>query len=171
MTDDEFHEAVERLRQVNDAIKNLDDAIKSQAFEVLKPFIRKGNGTAIPAETPHQGPADGVAPEGGDGEAGLREFLAAQEGSKPSDNVHAIVAWLYSQYGIQPFKAAEVEVLAHQVGVTVPNSVNMTLTQMSRDGKKLLQKSSGAFRVGVHGEKHFKQAYNVSKGTKNRSDT
>jgi len=142
MTTDEFHEAVERLRQVNDAIKDLDDAIKTQAFEVLRPFITKGKGSAASAPAAHPEPAEASHADGGDGEAGLREFLAAQDGSKPSDNVRAIVAWLYGQYGIQPFKASEVEVLAHQVGVTVPTSVNMTLTQMSRDGKKLLQKKA-----------------------------
>jgi hypothetical protein len=161
---DGFDEIVARINQVNEVIEKLDDAIKSQAFDLFKPFISRSQPSAQSMQQTTQNPQFD-----GEGEQGLREFIGKQESSKPSDNVHSIVAWYFSRYGIQPFKTSEVASWADEAGVTTPTSLNMTLTNMSRGGKKLLQKSGGTFRVNVYGEKHFKEKYAVSKGTTKRN--
>jgi predicted transcriptional regulator len=77
-----------------------------------------------------------------------------------------LVAWIYSQYGIESFKAADIQHLAAETGLTIPGRVDMTLESMRREGKKLVQKTDrGTYRVTVHGEIFFKEKYHVAKGT------
>lgn len=98
----------------------------------------------------------------------VRAFLAKQDEKKPSDNVYSIVAWLYSQYGIEPFSTSEINDIANNAGVTVPTRVDKTLAAMTKDNKPLVSKTGRTWRVTVHGETYFKTNYHVTKGTNHR---
>ena len=94
------------------------------------------------------------------------EFFEALESEKPSDNALATAAYHYSQYGSAEFSVDEMRDLANDVGVTVPERLDMTYLQAKRKGNRLFRRGGrGAFRPTVHGETFFKQTYNVRKGT------
>jgi len=99
--------------------------------------------------------------------AGSREaFFAELKNGKPSDNALATAAYHYSQYGSTEFSVEEMRELADDVGVTVPERLDMTYVQAKRNGHRLFRRGGrGAFRPTVHGEAFFKEAYKVSKGT------
>jgi hypothetical protein len=64
----------------------------------------------------------------------------------------------------------EMRELADDVGVTVPERLDMTYLQAKRKGNRLSRRGGrGAFRPTVHGEAFFKEAYKVTKGTSRKS--
>jgi len=157
-----FQERVKRLKEVNDAIKDLDPAIKEGALRLLVEYV-----TGRPAAAPtgrQQG--DGGGGSSGDDPA---EFFAKFPEGKPSDNAVSIAAYAYSQFGAEPFKLDEIRETAKSVGLTIPASLDMTLKQAQRDGKLLFQHTGRSeFKPTVHGELYFKKTYLVTKGTKKR---
>ncbi len=161
----DFERTADRLGRINEVVARLDGAIRAQAFEVLRPFIGAPSSPAGSAQDRRsleksQGDLQPDKPEG------LRDFIAKQSDKKPSDNVYSLVAWMYSQYGIEPFNTTEILALAEETGLTIPARVDMTLESMKREGKKLVQKvERGTYRVTVHGEIFFKDKYQVTKGT------
>ena len=98
-------------------------------------------------------------------------FFAALKNHKPSDNALATAAYHYSQYGSAEFTVEEMRELMDDVGVTVPERLDMTYLQAKRNGNRLFRRGSrSAFRPTVHGEAFFKEAYKVSKGTNRGPD-
>ncbi|HEV2840930.1 MAG TPA: hypothetical protein VGW39_06375 [Chthoniobacterales bacterium] len=94
------------------------------------------------------------------------EFFAPLQNNKPSDNALAAAAYHYAQYGSAEFTVDEMRVLAEEVGITIPERLDMTYGQAKRKGNSLFRRSSrGAYRPTVHGESFFKQTYKVAKGT------
>lgn len=93
-------------------------------------------------------------------------FFEALKNGKPSENALAAAAYYYSQYGSAEFSVDEMRDLADDVGVTVPERLDMTYLSATREGNRLFRRGGrGAFRPTVHGEAFFKQTYNVRKGT------
>jgi hypothetical protein len=67
---------------------------------------------------------------------------------------------------------AEVNELAEDVGVTIPERVYMTFVNARRGGKSLFKKVGKAvFKPTVHGEAHFKETYKVKKGKEVKKQT
>ncbi len=122
--------------------------------------------------SPDNGNEDEADP-GGSGNAERRrtsdtceQFFAALKTEKPSDDALATAAYHYSLYGSGEFSVDEMRELADDVGVTVPERLDMTYLQVKRNGNRLFRRGTrGAFRPTVHGEAFFKQTYNVRKGT------
>lgn len=101
------------------------------------------------------------------GESGLRKFMAEHEShEKPSDNVYAIAAWWYSQYGLTPINKATIEALANEIGVTVSTRSDKTLQNSAISGKKNFRKKGSGFAPKPDGEKWLRETYGVRKGTK-----
>jgi hypothetical protein len=93
-------------------------------------------------------------------------FFAQLKNGKPSDNALAMAAYHYSQHGCVEFSVDEMRDLADDVGVTVPERLDMTYLQAKRKGNRLFRRGGKcAFRPTVHGETFFKDAYKVVKGT------
>lgn len=104
--------------------------------------------------------------EGPSAPANRDEFFTELKDGKPSDNALAIAAYHYGQYGSVEFSVKEMQDLADDVGVTVPERLDMTYLQAKRKGNRLFRRGGrGAFRPTVHGEALFKKAYKVPKGT------
>jgi hypothetical protein len=159
-----FHERVKRLKEVNEVIEKLDPAIREGAFSLLTGYI---TGQAHKVDGKHQPDAPPDEREGS--EEQMKELFGNYPDGKPSDNAILIAAWLYSQYGAQPFKLDEMRQIADSVGLTIPASLDMTLKQAQRDGKMLFQHSGRSeFKPTVPGEIYFKKAYQVTKGTRKR---
>jgi hypothetical protein len=159
-----FYERVKRLKEVNEVIEKLDPAIREGALSLLAGYI---TGQPHTADIKQKASAHaGEAEESHDQMTGL--FGKFPDG-KPSDNAILIAAWLYSQYGAQPFKLDEVREIADSVGLTVPSSLDMTLKQAQREGKLLFQHTGRSeYKPTVPGELYFKKTYEVAKGTKKR---
>lgn len=91
-------------------------------------------------------------------------------GGKPHENALAIAAYFYSQYGSSPFSYDDVKKTAGEVGMTIPDRLDMTLGHATRDGKRLFKASSrGSIQPTVHGETWMRSEYSITKGTKQRA--
>jgi hypothetical protein len=157
-----FQERVKRLQEVNGVIKELEPAIQSAALGLLAEYV-----TGHPTER-KQAPRTNSGNTNEESSQDMAEFFEKPEG-KPSDNAVSIAAYLYSQYGAEPFKLDEVRETAKSVGLTIPASLDMTLKQAQRDGKLLFQHTGrNEFKPTVQGELYFKKTYHVIKGTKKR---
>lgn len=167
MTLDEkgFKELVKKLEEINAVIGKLDPAIRSEAFSLLKPYL--GTGHALHGSSSSKGTAahaEGVD----DAEA----FFTKHPEGKPADNAVLVAAYLYSQYGSQPFTVTEVREVAQEVGITIPAHPAMTFKQNQRKGKALFQHVGGdRFKPTVHGEAYFKTTLALKKGTKARENS
>ena len=159
-----FHERVKRLKEVNEIIEKLDASIREAAFSLLAGYI---TGQPHSVDVAHH--TEAAAAEGEVSEQQMMELFGKYPDGKPSDNAILIAAWLYSQYGAQPFKLDEMRGIAESVGLTIPTSLDMTLRQAQREGKALFQHTGRSeFRPTVPGELYFKKTYQVAKGTKKR---
>jgi hypothetical protein len=160
-----FQERVKRLKEVNEVIEKLDPAIREEAFSLLAGYV-----TGQPYKRVGiNDPATDFSEEGGESVRLAEELFARYPDGKPSDNVVLTAAFLYSQYGAQPFKLDEIRAIAESVGLTIPTSLDMTLRQAKRDGKSLFQHTGRSeFKPTVHGELYLKKTYQVAKGTKKR---
>jgi SNF2 family DNA or RNA helicase len=94
-------------------------------------------------------------------------FFEGIQHDKPAENGIALAAFYYSQYGSVDFTIAEMNSLSRDVGVTIPERLDMTYLTAQRDGKNLFRRSGrGAFKPTVYGEAHFKKTYQATKGRK-----
>lgn len=171
----QFEATATRLREVNDILEELDPSIRSEAFTVLRDYVVQDreaptDSTEEQATPSEQGQVDEgyqylVPPDD------AREFLGEHAGDREADNVKAIAALIYSRYGSASFTPSEVEAIAHEAGITIPDRVDSTLQQSSSAKKKLFsKKKSGVFSPTVHGERFLKREYGVTKGTQKRPD-
>lgn len=161
MDETQYKERVNRLEEVNKIIEKLDPAIREQAFALLKPYITGLKHSA------HDENEDGEA--GGGASPSAEEFFSKHEHGKPADNAMLLAAYQYSQYGSAPFSIEEMKNLATDVGVTIPERLDMTYTAAKREGKSLFKKiSKGNFKLTVHGEGYLKQTFQVTKGKKKK---
>ena len=118
----------------------------------------------------HTGDKAGGKEERSPAADGREAFFAGLKNGKPSDNALATAAYHYSQYGSAEFAVDEIRELANDVGVTVPERLDMTYLQAKRKGNRLFRRGGrGAFRPTVHGEAFFKETYKIKKGTSRKS--
>lgn len=151
-----FKESVSRLEEVNAVVSKLDPAIRGEAFSLLKSYVTAGR-AVIGDLPPHAFPSTG----GGDAEQLFTKYGSA----KPAENALLAAAWIYSQYGVQPFSISELRSVAEGAGLTIPNRLDMTIRQAKRSGKALFVRAGqDRYRPTVHGEAFFKSAYGATKG-------
>lgn len=160
MEESAFRECVKRLQEVDEVIKKLDPAIRHDAFLLLAKYVEKKSASA--GESVNEDKASNTVVD-------PTQFLAKFAHDKPSDNVKLIAACFYSQFGKAPFTVHEVKSTAEEAGLTIPDDPAATLRMSTKEKKKLFRKtSSGAFAPTVHGEKFFKETYEVTKGTRKK---
>ena len=162
MDEDTYKRTVTRLHKVGAEVKKLPPELRSAAFKLLEEYITAaGADHSIPSKkgAPHP-PSKGSAQT-------MDDFFASSAHDKPSDNVRQIAAFHYREFGTEPFSINEIRKVATDVGITIPQRVDMTLEQAMAKGKKLFARAgTGKFKVTVHGEAYLKSTYGVSKGTK-----
>ncbi len=161
--DDELTEKLKSLEEQVGVIK--DESLRRIAFEkLLEGIVPFGKRQA--AEEPELRDADSI--EQKTETVNLDGFFSKLKQGKPSDNALAVAGFHYSLYGSEEFTADEIRDIADQVGITVPERVDMTYKNAQREGKSLFRRSGNGFRPTVHGELFFKKTYQVNKGTKNK---
>jgi hypothetical protein len=165
MQTEAFKERVKRLQEVNEVIEKLDPAVRAQAFTLLSDYVTGTTTNHKPAA-----PADSEPPaETPDPASDGSDFFAKHPNGRPSENALAIAAYLYGQYGVQPFQLDDIRKTATAVGLTIPDALDMTLKQAARDGKTLFQRTGyNQYKPTVNGELYFQKKYQVKKGTKTR---
>lgn len=157
-----FNELVTRLKRVNDVIKGLDEAIRADAFLLLRPYVE----SRVPA------PAAPEAKTGAGASSQAREpdlgtFLESRSVEKPSDALYLLAAYHFSQFGSAPFSVDEVRQIADSAGLTVPKRIDMTFESAKRDSKDLFRRAGrNQWAPTVAGELWMKATYGVTKGTK-----
>lgn len=160
-----FHQTVERLKKVNSIIAELDEAIRAEAFAILRPYV-EGKLSASQSEGDRGGPNAAEQTDTRNAEA----FVRTQTIDKPAQAVAAIAAWWFSEYGSAPIKREDIEQIADEIGVTAPARSDNTLRAMKTDGKRVFRKAGRGTFVPTtpHGELFFKDEYGVTKGRKTR---
>ncbi|MEJ0089714.1 MAG: hypothetical protein WDM80_08235 [Limisphaerales bacterium] len=150
-------ERTKRLLEINGIIKKLDETIRPAAFLLLQDYVLSVEAPVKNKQSPST-PNDNL-------EEDREGFFAKHDHEKPSENGLLLSAYHYSQFGASSFTIDEMEALANEVGVTIPERLDMTFLQAKRNGKNLfLRAGKKAFRPTVHGETFFKATYQVSKG-------
>jgi hypothetical protein len=159
----EFDKRVLRLQDVGKIIDMLPAEIRSEAFGLLKGYVSGRN------EPDSSGAQN--KDEAGSDSSGDTSLFGRFDHDKPSDNVRLIAAYLFQQYGSEPFSADEVNAIAAEAGITVPARVDMTLRAAKENGKQLfVNAGDGMFKPTVYGESNLKDTYGVKKGNKKREE-
>jgi hypothetical protein len=168
MDGEAFKKRAKRLEEANSVIAKLDPAIRAAAFELLADYVTHDD--RAPGAKRERDAKRGHS----DSDAGdVETFFAQHEGNnkKPSDNAVLIAAYVYSQYGSEPFALSEIKSIADDAGITIPASIDMTFRQAKRDGNALFRHAGRSqYAPTVKGELYIKKTYSVSKGTKRHSD-
>jgi hypothetical protein len=157
----EFRARASRLEEIGKIIEKLPAEVRHDAFELLKAYTtgrsaapKEGAGSG--EDTPATGEGDDVA------------FFGSFEHDRPSDNAKLIAADFYREYGLEPFSFEDVRAKANAFGLTIPARLE-TLTIAKQNGKNLFRSAGrGKIAPTVHGEKYFREKYNVRKGVKTR---
>ncbi|MEI9914057.1 MAG: hypothetical protein WDN66_03690 [Candidatus Saccharibacteria bacterium] len=149
-----------RMKEVGEVVKTLDESVRPVAFQMMQGYI-VGEAPIPSSKIPESQAVSG------DGSIG--DFFEVLEVTDPANAVRAITAYLFKEYGASSFTPQEVKDIANEVGLTVPERVDMTLRSAKKSGKALYRSSGrGKYAPTVHGEKAFKDEYGVKKGTKSR---
>ena len=159
-------DAKAKLLEIDKTIKKLDPAIRAAAFDTLAPYYFDGG--AAPEErksskTTSTKPQKRTANTGN-----MEEFIGQNDHNKPKDNVFLIAAWLYSQHGKFAITRADVDEIADEAGLTVPDRADATMRQAKHNGKNLFRKKNKGWELTVSGEARLKDAYGVKKGNQPR---
>jgi hypothetical protein len=155
--DQKAGQASEKLLEINKVLLKLDSSIRSQAFEILRPLYFDTK--------PAQNSEDEIAVGGGD-EFDVTEFFKKGKGTKPSDNVLHIVAWLYSQHGNIIFTKILLKEEGGKHDLILPDRPDMTMRQMKHKGKAIFKKSGSGYRLTTHGQTYCSRVYGVKAGKK-----
>ena len=153
----------DKLVELNAFISNLDASIRAPAFDLLLPYYMEEIEGKSPDDkgTSKKGQHKPAVVDTSSQEAFFNSFTH----DKPADNVHLIVAWLYSQHGVIPLTAKLLREMADGVGLTIPDRPDATMYAAKKDAKSFYRKRGKGYQLTVHGEAHVKTTYNVKKGT------
>lgn len=153
----------DKLVELNAFIANLDSSIRASAFDLLLPYYlgKVEEGAHQEKDTSTKARQKAVVADTSSREAFFNSFTH----DKPADNVHLIVAWLYSQHGVIPLTAKVLREMADDVGLTIPDRPDATMYAAKKDGKSFYRKKGKGYQLTVHGEAYSKKTYNVKKGT------
>jgi hypothetical protein len=164
-----FTERVARLREIGEVLENIPAEIRALAFPLISDYV--SGAAEVPTEvrrerTHHTHDESKVQP------ADREAFFQAFDHDKPADNAKLLVAWHYREYGTEPFSLDEINELAKDVGVTIPDRIDKTFAAAQDKGKNLFTRAGrGTFKPTVHGEAYLKITYKITKGTKQRPVT
>lgn len=162
----EFKERAARLKEIAKILEELPAEVRALAFPLLSDYIHPEASNEESGSHKAKSPSgQGKAPPPADREG----FFKAFDHHKPADNAKLLSAWLYREYGTEPFSIEEIEELATEVGITIPERIDMTFASAKENGKNLFARAGrGKFKPTVHGEAYLKITYKIAKGTKQR---
>ena len=129
------------------------------AFELFKAYVT-GQKSSEPERKASQSTETDHAEEDA-------TFFGKFSHNKPADNAKLLAANHYRNYGSEAFSTDETRQGVADVGLTVPERLDMTFLGMREKGNSLFTRAGrGKFRPTVHGEANLKSEYSIKKGTK-----
>ena len=166
MDDKEFKERSERLKAIGKILEELPSEVRALAFSFLSEYVTSASSGLHPPSPKEKSPATRTnTPPPADREG----FFKAFDHERPADNAKLLAGWLYREFGTEPFSIDEIKELATDIGVTIPERIDMTFAQAKENAKNLFARAGrGRFKPTVHGEAFLKTTYKISKGTKQR---
>jgi hypothetical protein len=167
MDEKTFKQWAVKMEQIGKLLEKLPSEIRPAAFELLQSYITETGAQVDDKKGGRQKEEKILRTKWKSKE----DFFGAFTHAKPADNIKLIAAYLYDEYGSDPFSTEEVKEISNDVGITIPERIDMTLLQAKDKGKKLFSKiGKGKFKPTVHGEAYLKTQYKVKKGTKKRPE-
>ena len=157
MNKTEFDRRVERIKDVNRVVEELDPAVRRDAFLLLTEYIDGG----ILATNQIDNTTEEAVEEAGRSD----QLILEHASNKPYENVKLIAAYFYSLYGKTSIGIEELRRAADDFGLTIPERPDMTLKQATKNKKKLFTLRDSGFAPTVHGEQFLKDTYSVERGT------
>jgi hypothetical protein len=95
----------------------------------------------------------------------LAAFFDRDENLKPSEHAYLCAAWHFAEYGNAAFSLDEVRTIASEVGVVIPDRLDMTLKQAGKAGKRLFTAAGrDAYRPTAAAGLFFKERWGVKPG-------
>lgn len=158
---------LQRMREVERAVLELDESVRAPAFSMMEGYILGEQSVSKRSTSP--GPDANEEVESTEGDD-LGEFFAGRDTDKPAEAVMAIAAYLFQQFGSEPFTLQEVRDIADQMGLTIPERVDMTLKGATRNGRPIFRSvGRGKYAPTVLGEATLKQDHKVTKGRRKKA--
>ena len=159
--------AVNKILEINGVIKSLEPALQEPASDVL---LSLAFGDIL--NEPNDQESVKIHPEklrnlnalGGKIAIERPEFFEGHEHDRLKDNVHLIVAWFYSIYGLFPIETKLVRETAVQVGLMIPNRPDNTMRQAKCKGHSLYDHVGRGWQLSALGERYVQQRYEVKPG-------
>ena len=149
----------DRLLEVNSIMTQLEPEVRAAAFLLLQGYVTAESKTPPPNDL-----GSGSSTEE------ITTFFSRFNTDTPAENVLLLAAYHFSQYGSDAFTVDELKSRASEVGLTLPERVDMTIRQARREGKGLFQSAGrGLFKPTVHGELFLRTNYQVTKGTQQKA--
>jgi hypothetical protein len=163
MDEKSFDQTVERLKKVNEVIAGLDEAIRADAFSVLKPYVTDGGGASAESEDDLDG---ATANDAGAQKpvTGFDVLIEKHESHKDSENAMLALAIFYGRHGRGPFQLSQIKAVADEFNLTVPKRIDNFFARAKRDGKDVVRKQSDGWKVVPYGDEWLKTTYNVTRG-------
>ena len=151
---------VGRLKEASAVIADLDESIRSDAWDMLKPFVA---GSTKPAQVNDGGsdPGDDKVP------AALNETALVEEHTSDHDghsNGLLVAAILYGTYGQGPYKPRDLTKVGEAHLLLLPRWNNF-LPRAKVGDRKLFRKSSEGWIITTEGSKWLSATYGVKRGT------
>lgn len=160
--------AVNKILEINNIIKSLDPALQEKASEVLiNMAFGNANREAQVLGRAKQAQSSASKKFNFFNEEKLidrPEFFKGHAHDRLKDNVHLIVAWLYSRYGIFSVETKIVRETARRVGLPIPNRPDNTMRQAKCKGQALYQHEGRGWQLTGLGERYVQQRYDVKCG-------
>ncbi|HET6327790.1 MAG TPA: hypothetical protein VFG04_24110 [Planctomycetaceae bacterium] len=97
----------------------------------------------------------------------LATFFSREGELKFADNALLCAAYHYSEYGNVPFSISEIQRIAADAGVILPDRPDMTFVQATKQGRKLFQRAGrGVFKPTATAGLMFGERWSVKAGRK-----
>lgn len=159
-----------RMKEVEEAVLDLDESVRGAAFSMMERYILGDSaGPKTPERIGASGPGGSDRGDGGnDVVDGVEAFFADREITKPADAAYAIAGYFFSQYGSAPFTMEDVQELADQVGLTLPDRPDNTFRNATKSKKSLFRLKDGAWTTTTMGELVLKETFGIKRGRKKR---
>lgn len=175
MNEAQYQQTIERISAVNEVIRDLDPAIRAEAFSILKPYVT--GTTDLDADPEDQRDDEDGASSRGRGEShrsarrvqralNLDEMVEKYSSEKDYENARLALAVYFHRHGKGPFDLKHVRALGvNELNLDLPDRIDMSLKRTKHDGKLVLRKQAdGTYKVTPSGERYLKETYGATKG-------
>jgi hypothetical protein len=164
-----FKERVKRLQAVNAVISKLDETIRADAYELLKPYI--ADDLRPPGANPKvQQAASPLRSQAGSFNA--QALVDKHESAADTDNVFLCLAIFHARHGRGPFTMRQLKAISEEFDLAIPDRHDNTLRRAKRGTSKTLvvKQGSDGWKITPGGETWLKSEYEVTRGREPLTD-